>query len=234
MNMLKLIISKILCLIYPHSFHRLFLQKWKTLRSYWLQSQFKSCDVTIRFGRIGLINCPQYISIGKNTNFGDELYLTAWDTYYPTSDNVLHDGTMEGQRKSGRYIQHLIPELTIGENCSFGAFNHITCTNRVKIGNGVLTGKWVTITDNSHGATDFESLKIMPAQRPIVSKGPVIIGDNVWIGDKVTILPRVTIGDGAVVAANSVVTHDIPPFGVVGGNPAKIIKQYLTSYVQNE
>lgn len=59
----------------------------------------------------------------------------------------------------------------------------------------------------------------------VTSKGPVIIGSNVWFGDKATILPNVTIGDGAVIAANSVVTKDVPAYSVVAGNPAKIIKQ---------
>lgn len=59
----------------------------------------------------------------------------------------------------------------------------------------------------------------------MVSKGPVIIGKNVWIGDKATILPGVTIGEGAVIAANSVVSKNVPPFSVVGGIPARIIKQ---------
>ena len=61
--------------------------------------------------------------------------------------------------------------------------------------------------------------------RPVVSKGSVIIGNNVWIGDKATILPNVTIGDGAVIAANSVVTKDVPAYSVVAGNPAKVIKE---------
>lgn len=49
------------------------------------------------------------------------------------------------------YLQTLHPELTIGSHCNFGAYNHITCTNRITIGDNLLTGKWVTITDNSHG-----------------------------------------------------------------------------------
>lgn len=64
-----------------------------------------------------------------------------------------------------------------------------------------------------------------PTQRPIYSKGPVVIGDNVWIGDKATILPNVSIGKGAIIAANSVVTKDVPEYSVFAGNPAKIIKQ---------
>ena len=115
--------------------------------------------------------------------------------------------------------------MTIGEKCHFGAFNHITCTNKITIGEECLTGKWVTITDNSHGDTDIESLQVPPIKRPIVSKGPVIIGKNVWLGDKATILPNVTIGDGAVIAANSVVTKDVPAFSVVAGSPAKIVNR---------
>lgn len=115
--------------------------------------------------------------------------------------------------------------MFIGNNCSFGAYNHITCANRVAIGDSLLTGKWVTITDNSHGETDKSTLEMRPQERPITSKGPVVIGNNVWIGDKATILPGVTIGDGAVIAANAVVTKDVPAYSVVGGNPAKVIKR---------
>ena len=59
----------------------------------------------------------------------------------------------------------------------------------------------------------------------MTSKGPVIIGDNVWIGDKATILGGVTIGESVIIAANSVVTKDVPPYSVVAGIPAKVIKK---------
>lgn len=115
------------------------------------------------------------------------------------------------------------PSVIIGDNVSLGEYCHITAIECVKIGNNLLTGRFVTITDNSHGLTDLESLKLPPLKRPIVSKGAVTIKDNVWIGDKVTILPDVTIGEGSVIAANSVVTKDVPPYSVVGGIPAKIL-----------
>lgn len=57
-----------------------------------------------------------------------------------------------------------------------------------------------------------------------VSKGNIVIGDDVWIGVRSTILSGVTVGQGAVIAAGSVVTRDVPPYAVVGGVPAKIIK----------
>lgn len=57
----------------------------------------------------------------------------------------------------------------------------------------------------------------------------IVVNDDVWIGARATILHGVTIGEGAVVAANSVVTHDVPPFAVVAGVPAKIIKMRFSN-----
>lgn len=60
------------------------------------------------------------------------------------------------------------------------------------------------------------------------TKGDTIIGNDVWIGHKVTIMPGVNIGDGAIIATRSVVTKDVPPYSVVGGNPAKELKKRFT------
>ena len=173
-----------------------------SFRSKWIGNEFKYWGYAACMGKINQLNGQKYISVGDRTIIGQGIYLTAWDT-----------------------TQYAEPVLNIGNDCCFGADNHITCINKVIIGNNVLTGKWVTITDNSHGNTDLESLQQNPIKRDMVSKGPVIIGDRVWIGDKVTILPGVEIGEGAVIAANAVVTKSVPAYAVVAGNPARIIKQ---------
>jgi len=54
--------------------------------------------------------------------------------------------------------------------------------------------------------------------------GDVVIGDYVWIGDRAIILQGVIVGEHAIIAAGTVVTKDVPPYAIVGGNPAKIIK----------
>lgn len=55
-------------------------------------------------------------------------------------------------------------------------------------------------------------------------RGDTVLGNDVWIGMEAVILPGVTIGDGAIVAAKAVVTHDVPPYAIVAGNPAKVVK----------
>lgn len=123
--------------------------------------------------------------------------------------------------KDGKQV---IPELMIGNGCNLGEYNHITAANRIVIGNNLLTGRFVLITDNSHGNFNIEDLSKHPSQRPLSSKGEVIIGNNVWMGDKVSILPGVHIGDGCIIGSNSVVTHDVPAYSMAVGNPAKVIK----------
>ena len=149
------------------------------------------------------IHDPQFISIGAGSYVCHHAIITVWTEYH-------------GQKFK--------PEIHIGENAHIGEYNHITSTNKIVIGDNLLTGRWVTITDNNHGETDYATLQIPPIMRFVISKGPVIIGSNVWIGDKATILAGVTIGDGVVIAANSVVTKDVPAYCVVAGNPAVVIK----------
>ena len=175
------------------------------------KTEFSNNPQNLTLGEIGELHGTKYISIGDNTKIGNWVYLTAWDCY-----SCIINGT--------ETKQHFSPKIIIGKECSISSYNHITCINKIQFGDHVLTGKWVTITDNNHGTTDKETLTIPPTKRPLHSKGPVIIGNNVWIGDKATILPGVTIGDGAVIAANSVVTKDVPAYSLAAGNPAKIIK----------
>ncbi|MBP5405356.1 MAG: Vat family streptogramin A O-acetyltransferase [Clostridia bacterium] len=67
--------------------------------------------------------------------------------------------------------------------------------------------------------------KSAPKNEELPLKGDTVIGNDVWIGQNVTILPGVHVGDGAIIGANSVVSKDVPPYAVVGGNPIKLIRK---------
>lgn len=161
---------------------------------------------------IGYVVGPQYFRIGDRSVFGKFSALTAWGAYND---------------------EHHAPEVVIGNDCDFGEYLHLTCINKVAIGSGVLTGRWVTITDNSHGRADEMDSGIPPHQRGLYSKGPVIIEDNVWIGDKATILPGVTIGKNSIIGANAVVTKSVPANSMVVGNPARMISVNM-AYTENQ
>lgn len=121
--------------------------------------------------------------------------------------------------------QEFSPSISIGNSCSIGQYSQITACNHIVIGDGVLTGRYVLISDNAHGGLSQDESLIPPQKRNLTSKGEVIIGNNVWIGDKVSILSGVHIGNNVIIAANAVVTHDVPSNCIVAGIPARIVKQ---------
>lgn len=150
--------------------------------------------------------------------------LTALDSITIGSGSVIAKGAIITPVKS-RQGQVFEPTIIIGENCCLGENIHITAIKNVTIKDNVLTGRYVYISDNAHGETTFAECQIPPVKRKLYTKGEVVIEKNVWIGERVCILSGVHIGEGAIIAANSIVTHDVPAYTLVGGIPAKIIKQ---------
>ena len=187
------------------------LQKWKRIKrklhSLWISNEFKSFGSDSTIGYPIVLLGGKYISLGSKICLGERGVLTAWDSYMDES---------------------FTPNIIIGNNTSIGEDFHITAIDKIVIGDNVLMGKKITITDNSHGKVDVESLAIAPAKRFLYSKGPVIIKDGVWIGEKATILPGVTIGKNSIIGANAVVISDIPDNCVAAGVPAKVVRIITT------
>ena len=121
--------------------------------------------------------------------------------------------------------QQFSPKLTIGNNVLINYSCHIGVINEVTIGNDVLFGSRVLVTDHAHGVFSEEFANVPYLKRPLISKGPVHIEDNVWLGENACILSGVTIGEGSIIGANTVVTKSIPPYSVAVGCPAKVIKR---------
>ena len=113
------------------------------------------------------------------------------------------------------------PTLTIGDNSIVQFRTLISVENSVEIGkNCHIAGEVIIMDNNSHSIYYINERRLT---KDDIS--PVKIGDYVWLGTRSVIMKGVTIGRGAVVASCSVVTKDVPPMTLVGGNPARIIKQ---------
>ena len=111
-------------------------------------------------------------------------------------------------------------DLTIGDYSGLGQNSSIG--RQVSIGKYVMMGQECHIFTANH---KFDKCDMPMCRQGWSETKPVVIADDVWIGARVTILPGVHVGTGSIIGACSVVTHDVPPFAVVAGNPAKIIKK---------
>jgi acetyltransferase-like isoleucine patch superfamily enzyme len=128
--------------------------------------------------------------------------------------------------------------IKLGHHCSVGLGTRIWAQSSIQIGNYVLIAHLVDIHDSNAHSLDpivrrqdptmvFE--KESPMDFGSVETKPVRIEDDVWIGFKSSIMKGVTIGTGAVIAAGSVVTKDVPPHTLIAGNPARIVRDLAES-----
>ena len=119
--------------------------------------------------------------------------------------------------------------LTIGNDVYIGPHALFLCTeSQIFIGNKVLFGPHVTIIGGDHRITDVGRFIYDVLDKHPEDDQDVHIEDDVWIGTNTTLLKGVTVGRGAVVAAGALVTKDVPPYAIVGGVPAKVLKYRFT------
>lgn len=109
-------------------------------------------------------------------------------------------------------------KVILGDNCNFNGMQ-ILGDGSVTIGSNFHSGTECMIITQNH---NYEGTCI-PYDATYVLKH-IVIGDNVWFGNRVIVTGSITIGEGAIIAAGSVVCKDVPPLAIVGGNPAKVIK----------
>lgn len=127
--------------------------------------------------------------------------------------------------------------ITVG-NYTYGYINAIVLGDdtRLKIGNFCSLASSAIFMISADHRTDCIStypfkVKICGAKNEAVSKGDIVIDDDVWIGERAIIMSGVHIAQGAVVAAGAVVTKDVPPYAIVGGIPARLIRYRFDSAI---
>lgn len=173
----------------------------------------------------GTIMEPYGINIAFHTTREERIYVEV-------GDKCIINGQFIFETDTGR--------VKIGNNVHMGGTMFI-CKSAITIGNDVTMAWDIVLYDHDSHSINWESRsndnnqcyndflneggnKIINKDWTNVNTRPIAIQDKVWIGFGVTVLKGVTIGEGAVVGAKSVVTRDVPPWTVVAGNPAKVVK----------
>lgn len=183
-----------------------------------------------------------HLNAGKSLIAGEpleqEMHQVATETWVKLSqiNNTPLSSSDEMRQRVEALIEELIPASVrirqpfytdFGKNIHFGENVFVNVGVQMQdqggifIGDNVLIGQQVVLATLDHGLTVDERSNLHPEK--------ISIEDNVWIGANVTVTKGVTIGKGAVVAAGAVVNADVPPYTVVGGIPAKVIKKIDSS-----
>lgn len=148
--------------------------------------------------------------------------LASWMPYFVGNGWRVRLLRMFGMKHKGHIGVYPTTKVWAPWNIEMGSYVAIDdqvnlySADKIKIGTKVAISREAFICTASHD--------ISKPNRPLIT-APITIYDGVWIGARAIILPGVTIGEGAVVAAGAVVTKDVEPWTVVGGNPAKVIKK---------
>ena len=173
----------------------------------------------------------KYKKFEKYVAMGEDIYLSAdancsadGPGHIAVGKNCEIHGTLQSMGEG---------KIQIGHHTCIFSRTIVGSVESITIGNYVIISNQVHIYDNNNHPTDPQTRREMCMEGfhtdawrwTHAAAKPIVIEDNVWIGENAVILKGVHIGHGAIVACNAVVTKDVPPYAIVAGNPAEIVKE---------
>lgn len=181
----------------------------------------------------GFLKTGQKVFIGSNTkilnrsniSFGKSVTIGSYCEIdgYASEKVILGDCVKIGSYSKLLSTSHFSKYgkgLVMGSNSAIGDFTHFGAPGGIIVGNDVIMGSYISFHSENHNFSDTSKLI---REQGVSSKG-IILGNNIWVGAKVTFLDGCEIGDNSVVAAGAVVTGKFPKNSIIGGVPARVIK----------
>lgn len=181
---------------------------------------FKSCGRSFFLGKNTAIYFADHVQIGDRVFIGSNCTIQA----------LSRGGVKLGDHVRIRDFTWILCSselhrpgegLEIGSHTYIGPFCYLGAGGGLSIGKNVLVGGYVQFLAENHEFGDVSR----PIQEQGVSRKGIKVGDNVWIGNQAILVDGIEIGEGSVIGAGSVVTHDVPPHTVVAGNPARVLRK---------
>lgn len=166
------------------------------------------------------------ISNKRNIVFGKNITIEAHTRIdgYCSEPLTLGDNVKIGAYSYVTCTSHLSKYgkgLKMGNNSAIGEFTHFGASGGIEIGDDVIMGSYISFHSENHV---FEDRSKPIREQGVTSKG-IKLGNNIWVGAKVTFLDGSSVGDNSVVAAGAVVNGNFPPNSLIGGIPAKILRE---------
>lgn len=167
---------------------------------------------------VKMFNTPK-ISYGKYLKLGDRVFISGLGKTGVQIGKNVGIGAYSRVIVSTSFNQ-MGEHIRIGNNVGVGEFAYLGGAGGLEIGDDCIIGQYLSCHPENHLADKLE----VPIRHQGVSRRGIKIGRNCWIGSKVTILDGVEVGEGCIIAAGAVVTKSFPANSIIGGVPAKLIK----------
>ena len=191
-----------------------------TRRFFMLVRGFLKTGKKVFIGRGTKIHNSSNISFGTNVTIDKYCEMDGFSSDTILLGNCVKIGAFS-TLSSTSHMSKYGKGLKMGNNSAVGQFTEFGAAGGIEIGNDVIMGSYVSFHSENH---NFDDTTKLIREQGVTSKG-FIIGNNVWVGAKVTFLDGCKVGNNSVVAAGSVVNATYPDNSIIGGVPAKVIKQ---------
>jgi acetyltransferase-like isoleucine patch superfamily enzyme len=189
-------------------------------RGSWVRWRFGTAKGLFLIGKDVTIRQASYIHVGRNFIAQDHCEINGLSQKGLVFGDKVTIGSYAIIRPTNLYGGEAGVGLKVGNNSSIGPYGYIGCSGYIEIGDNVMISPRVSIYSENHNFSETD----VPLIEQGVTRSFVKIEDDCWIAANSVILAGVTVGKGSVVAAGSIVTKDVPPYSIVAGNPAQVIR----------